>query len=122
MTREQVAKRICALVKERGISKYQLAKKCPEVSQSTIYNATRGKGTMGLDTLNFIFRGLEITPADFFNWDEEDTAAHLTEDERTVVETMRRVPEKEKQRIVGYALSLSGKAERNKSLKGKETR
>ena len=43
MTVEDISRRIEALANERGISKYALADKCPQVVQSTVYNALSGK-------------------------------------------------------------------------------
>ena len=100
MIREQIAKRICALAEERGISIYKLAQKIPELCRTTVYKAAQGKGSMEVETLDFILDALEITPKEFFDWDDGERI-HLSNEEKLVIEYMRAIHEKQRQRLIG---------------------
>lgn len=110
MIAEEVARRICSLAEERKMTKYHLAEKCPELAQSTVYNAANGDGAVTIETLDYICRGLEISVPEFFRWDD-DKDIHLNDTERLVVETMRRMPDKQIQRLLGYLSSLEDMTE-----------
>ncbi|MBO7710918.1 MAG: helix-turn-helix domain-containing protein [Lachnospiraceae bacterium] len=115
MIRKQIAERICALAEERQISIYKLAQKVPDLCRATVYNAAQGEGSMEVETLDFILSALEITPKEFFDWDD-DERIHLSNDEKLVIEDMRMIHEKGRQRLVGYAEAL-----KDEILTGNET-
>ena len=106
MTVEDISHRIESLAKERGISKYTLADKCPEVVRATVYNAVSGKMSMKIETLIYICNALEISMRDFFDF-EGEIEYHLTNDEKLVIESYRSMEEKQKQRVLGYLSSLT---------------
>lgn len=106
MTVEDISRRIEALANERGISKYALADKCPQVVQSTVYNALSGKMSMKIETLIYICQALEISMRDFFDF-EGEIEYHLSDDEKLVIESYRSMEEKQKQRVLGYLSSLT---------------
>ena len=105
VTLKDISRRIMEIAEERGYSKYSLAEKVPEVVQSTVYNALSGEMSMKVETLLYICNALEISMKDFFDFDGE-IEYHLSNDEKVVVETMRSVDDKVRQRMVGYATSL----------------
>ncbi len=105
MVFEKISERICSIVEERGLSKYEFAAQCQGVSQSTVYNAMSGERSMKVETLVYICDALGISVKQFFDWDGEDDFL-LSIDEKTVVESMRQMDEKKRQRLMGYASSL----------------
>ncbi len=105
VTLKDISKRIMEIAEERGYSRYSLADKVPEVVQSTVYNAISGEKSMKVETLLYICNALEISPKDFFDFKGE-IEYHLSEDEKIVIEAMRSVDDKVRQRLVGYATSL----------------
>ncbi len=105
VTLKDISKRIMEIAEERGYSRYSLADKVPEVVQSTVYNAISGEKSMKVETLLYICNALEISPKDFFDFKGE-IEYHLSEDEKIVIEAMRSVDDKVRQRMVGYATSL----------------
>lgn len=105
MTVKDISDRINALAEERGLNPYTLAERCPEVVQSTVYNAMSGSRSMKVETLIYICKALEIPLRDFFDFDGE-IEYHLSNDEKIVIETMRSADDKDRQRLVGYATSL----------------
>lgn len=119
MIRKQIAKRICALAEERGISIYKLAQKVPELCRTTVYKAAKGKGSLEVDSLDFILDALEITPKDFFDWDDGERI-HLSKDEKLVVEYMRAIHEKQRQRLIGYAEALKDEIRSGKKTSEKK--
>lgn len=106
VTLKDISKRIMEIAEERGYSRYSLADKVPEVVQSTVYNAISGEKSMKVETLLYICNALEISPKDFFDFKGE-IEYHLSEDEKIVIEVMRSVDDKVRQRMVGYATSLT---------------
>lgn len=106
VTLKDISKRIMEIAEERGYSRYSLADKVPEVVQSTVYNAISGEKSMKVETLLYICNALEISPKDFFDFKGE-IEYHLSEDEKIVIEAMRSVDDKVRQRMVGYATSLT---------------
>jgi len=105
VTLKDISKRIMEIAEERGYSRYSLADKVPEVVQSTVYNAISGEKSMKVETLLYICNALEISPKDFFDFKGE-IEYHLSDDEKIVIEAMRSVDDKVRQRMVGYATSL----------------
>ncbi len=105
VTLKDISKRIMEIAEERGYSRYSLADKVPEVVQSTVYNAISGEKSMKVETLLYICNALEISPKDFFDFTGE-IEYHLSDDEKIVIEAMRSVDDKVRQRLVGYATSL----------------
>ena len=105
VTLKDISRRIMEIAEERGYSKYGLSDKVPEVVRSTVYNALSGEMSMKVETLIYICNALEISMKDFFDFDGE-VQYHLTKDEKIVIETMRSVDDKARQRMVGYATSL----------------
>ena len=105
VTLKDISKRIMEIAEERGYSRYCLADKVPEVVQSTVYNAISGEKSMKVETLLYICNALEISPKDFFDFKGE-IEYHLSDDEKIVIETMRSVDDKVRQRLVGYVTSL----------------
>lgn len=105
VTLKDISKRIMEIAEERGYSRYSLADKVPEVVQSTVYNAISGEKSMKVETLLYICNALEISPKDFFDFKGE-IEYHLSDDEKIVIEAMRSVDDKVRQRLVGYATSL----------------
>ncbi len=105
VTLKDISKRIMEIAEERGYSRYSLADKVPEVVQSTVYNAISGEKSMKVETLLYICNALEISPKDFFDFTGE-IEYHLSDDEKIVIEAMRSVDDKVRQRMVGYATSL----------------
>ena len=105
VTLKDISKRIMEIAEERGYSRYSLADKVPEVVQSTVYNAISGEKSMKVETLLYLCNALEISPKDFFDFKGE-IEYHLSEDEKIVIEAMRSVDDKVRQRLVGYATSL----------------
>ena len=106
ITLKDISRRIKDLTDERGYSPYALAEKVPQVVQSTVYNALSGEKSMKVETLLYICDALEISSKDFFDFDGE-VEDHLSNDEKIVVDAMRSGDEKQRQRLVGYATSLS---------------
>lgn len=105
MVMKVVSKRLNSLLKERNISVFELAKHCPGVSQSSIYNVKKGSGGTTVDTLEGICEGLEIPIQSLF--DEDGVIDyHLTEDERELIETNRQLNSSQRQRLMGYAQSM----------------
>ena len=105
VTLKDISKRIMEIAEERGYSRYSLADKVREVVQSTVYNAISGEKSMKVETLLYICNALEISPKDFFDFKGE-IEYHLSDDEKIVIETMRSVDDKVRQRLVGYVTSL----------------
>ncbi|MCR5602886.1 MAG: helix-turn-helix domain-containing protein [Lachnospiraceae bacterium] len=106
MVFEKISDRICSIVAERGLSKYEFAAQCHNISQSTVYNAMSGERSMKVETLVYICEALGITLKQFFDWEDNDDYL-LSLDEKTVVESMRQMDEKKRQRLMGYASSLN---------------
>ena len=106
ITMKDISQRIKDIIDERGYSPYVLADKVPQVVQSTVYNALSGEKSMKVETLLYICDALEISPKDFFDFDGE-IEYHLSNDEKIVIDAMRSGDEKQRQRLVGYATSLS---------------
>ena len=106
ITLKDISQRIKDIIDERGYSRYVFADKVPEVVQSTVYNALSGEMSMKVETLLYICNALEISMRDFFDF-EGEVEYHLSNDEKIVVEAMRNADEKQRQRLVGYATSLS---------------
>ncbi len=105
MVFQKISQRVISLAKQRGISKYRLARSCNGVSPSTVYNVMSGKRSMKVETLVYICETLEISLKDFFDWDG-DVDYNLSIDEKMVIEAMRNMDEKQLQRLIGYVSSL----------------
>ena len=43
MIKDDVSARVCEILEERGISKYDLSKWCPDVARSSVYNVAKKK-------------------------------------------------------------------------------
>ena len=109
MTVEEVGQRIYSLLDERGLTRYKLSQKCKKkLARQTVYNAADGKKTTRIETLLIICEALEISVKDFFSF-KDNVEIHLTEDERILIEGMRNMEEKKRERLLGYASSLMGK-------------
>lgn len=106
ITLKDISRRIMDIAEERGYTRYSLADKVPEVVQSTVYNAISGERSMKVETLLYICKALEISMRDFFDFNGE-MEYHLSNEEKVVVESMRSAGDKERQRLVGYATSIS---------------
>ena len=101
MIMDDVSKRLCAILEERGISKYELSKRCPDVARSSVYNVAQGSRRATVETLDSICRGLQISLTDFFNW-ERECELELSDQERITVQEIRRLDDRQKDRLQGY--------------------
>ena len=98
MTVEEVGQRIYSLLDERGLTRYKLSQKCKKkLARQTVYNAADGKKTTRIETLLIICEALEISAKDFFSF-KDNVEIHLTEDERILIEGMRNMEEKKRER------------------------
>jgi len=43
MIMDDVSARVCEILEERGISKYDLSKWCPDAARSSVYNVAKKK-------------------------------------------------------------------------------
>ena len=111
MIMDDVSARINQLLSERGISKFELSKRCPGVSRASVYNAANGYKRVTIETIYCICCGLEISMGDFFNW-ENDCNIHISSNERDLIEEIRNLTPDQVSRLTGYMHSM---AEENKN-------
>ena len=106
MMKDIVSANIQALMDERGMTRYQLAQLCSNITPQTIYNAVDGNKGSNIETLDIISRGLEVPIQRLFVKDI-DLEINLTNNERLLIEASRKLSEKKQERLIGYALSLA---------------
>ena len=104
MLEETIAQRLSELLQERGWSGYRLAQRC-EVSQNSIYNVLRGRGSIELDTLSKICDTLEISLQEFFDLDGRE-GYHLTEMEREHLADFRALDPTRRDLVMAYTRGL----------------
>ncbi len=105
MIMDEVSARICAILERKGISKFELSRRCPDVSRSSVYNAAKGSKRATVVTLNSICRGLEISMKDFFDW-RADLDIILNDSERITIEEYRQLDTEQQSRLRGYLKAL----------------
>ncbi len=105
MIMDDVSARICSILEERGISKFELSKRCPDVSRSSVYNVAKGSKSATVVTLDSICRGLEIPLKDFFDW-QANVDVNLSETERVTIEGYRKLNKEQQNRLQGYLKAL----------------
>ena len=105
MIMDQVSERIHDLLNERGISPYELSKRCKGLSRSSIYNALNGTKVVTLETMDCICKGLEISLSEFFRF-ADAVEMNLSEDERASMDIYRQLDEVRQNRFKGYMLAL----------------
>ncbi len=106
MIAEEVAERIQDLLGQRGMTIYMLADKCSNVSQSTVYNAASGdKKNLTLETLSLICEGLNVSVNEFFNYGPK-TDMVLSDEEKLLIERVRKMNDRQRDRLNGYIQSL----------------
>ena len=102
MIMDKVSARINQILKERKMTKFDLFKKCENVSRSSVYNAANGKSKVSIVTIDYICKGLEMSVPQFFNWNDEQEI-HLTAEEREIIMACRGMnDDKLYQRLMGY--------------------
>ena len=105
MIMDEVSKRVCALLEERGISKFELSKRCPDVSRSSVYNVAKGSKRATIVTLDSICRGLQVPIRDFFDFNGH-IEFNMDDKERITLEGFRQLDEGQKDRLQGYLKAL----------------
>ncbi|MBQ8947224.1 MAG: helix-turn-helix transcriptional regulator [Lachnospiraceae bacterium] len=105
MIMDDVSARVCEILEERGISKYDLSKRCPDVARSSVYNVAKGSKRATIVTLDSICRGLGISLKDFFDW-RADLDMILKDDERVTIEGIRSLDTEQQARLQGYLKAL----------------
>ena len=102
--KEALARKLVTRLKksmdERDISQYQLAE-LSDLSEKTIDPIFAKFRLSELTTLQKICDGLEITLSDLLKFDE-DPVDVMTADEKELIVCYRRMPEREKSRMLGY--------------------
>lgn len=101
MIMDEVSARINQILEERKMTKFDLYKKCEDVSRASVYNAANGRNVVSLDTIEHICKGLDISVSRFFSW-EDDNDIHLTEDGREIIMACRGSNDGLLQRLKGY--------------------
>ncbi len=105
MIMDEVSARICEILEERGMSKFELSRRCPDVSRSSVYNAAKGSKRATVVTLDSICQGLEISIRDFFDFAGEINV-NLNDVERVTIEGYRQLDKEQQNRLQGYLKAL----------------
>ncbi len=105
MIMDDVSKRLCTILKDRGISKFELSKRCPDVARSSVYNVAKGSKRATVVTLASVCKGLQISLTDFFDWDK-DYELDLSDRERVTIEGYRQLDKSRQDRLEAYLKAL----------------
>ena len=98
-----IAKEIDRLCKEKGISRYALAKKAG-IPDSTVRNMFQKGSKPNFDTLELICKGLDMTVAEFFS--QSELFENFTKDQTEMMDLYDRMDEKSRQLVLAYAKGI----------------
>lgn len=100
-----VRARLAELLKEQGLSRYRLAKKC-DLPEETLTNIFSRGSTPTIATLEIICKGLNITLSQFF---AEDNLAELTPELKEFYNEWQFLSSKQKNLILQLAKEMRNK-------------
>lgn len=105
MIMDEVSDRIQFILKERKMTPFELAGKCEDVAQTSVYNAVKGSKNATVFTLSNICEGLDVSMSEFFDWNGE-VKITPSKKEKILLENFRSLDREKQGRVMGYLKAL----------------